>query len=66
MRPGVHPVIRAEQALLGSVLADPGGQAWLLDLVDADDMTRPYHGQVLGAMNRVRGRGAIARPGGGA
>ena len=47
MRPGVHPVIRAEQALLGSVLADPGGQAWLLDLVDADDMTRPYHGQVL-------------------
>ena len=66
MRPGVHPVIRAEQALLGSVLADPGGQAWLLDLVDADDMTRPYHGQVLGAMNRVRGRGAVARPGGGA
>ena len=62
MRPGVHPVIRAEQALLGSVLADPGGQAWLLDLVDADDMTRPYHGQVLGAMNRVRGRGASPDP----
>jgi DnaB-like helicase N terminal domain len=62
MRPGVHPVIRAEQALLGSVLADPGGQGWLLDLVDADDMTRPYHGQVLGAMNRVRGRGASPVP----
>ena len=62
MRPGVHPVIRAEQALLGSVLADPGGQAWLLDLVDADDMTRPYHGQVLDAMNRVRGSGASPDP----
>jgi hypothetical protein len=58
MRPGVHPVIRAEQALLGSVLADPRGQAWLLDVVNADDMARPYHGQVLAAMNRVRGRGA--------
>jgi hypothetical protein len=62
MRPGVHPVIRAEQALLGSVLADPAGQAWLLELVDADDMTRPYHGQVLGAMNRVRGSGAEPGP----
>jgi hypothetical protein len=62
MRPGVRLVIRAEQALLGSVLADPGGQGWLLDLVDANDMTRPYHGQVLGAMNRVRGRGASPDP----
>jgi hypothetical protein len=62
VRPGVHPVIRAEQAMLGSVLVDPGGQAWLLDLVDADDMTRPYHGQVLAAMNRVRGRGASPGP----
>src|ERR1700691_675393 len=48
--------------MLGSVLVDPGGQAWLLDLVDADDMTRPYHGQVLAAMNRVRGRGASPGP----
>jgi len=62
MRPGVHPVIRAEQALLGSVLSDPAGQGWLLDLVDAADMTRPYHGQVLGAMNRVRGRGGSPDP----
>ena len=54
----MHPVIRAEQALLGSVLADPRGQAWLLDVVNADDMTRPYHGQVLAAMNRARGRSA--------
>jgi hypothetical protein len=62
MRPGVHLVIRGEQALLGSVLSDPAGQAWLLDLADADDMTRPYHGQVLGAMKRVRGRGASPDP----
>jgi replicative DNA helicase len=58
MKVGVHPVIRAEQALLGSVLADPAGQAWLLDLVEPGDLVRPYHGQVLAAMNRVRGRGA--------
>lgn len=58
----MHPVIRAEQALLGSVLADPDGQAWLLDVVDADDITRPYHGQVLAAMNRVRRRGASPDP----
>jgi replicative DNA helicase len=58
MKRGIHPVIRAEQALLGSVLADPGGQGWLLDLVDASDLIRPYHAQVLAAMNRVRGRGA--------
>jgi DnaB-like helicase N terminal domain len=62
MRPGVHLVIRAEQALLGSVLSDPAGQAWLLDLAGADDMTRPYHRQVLGAMNRVRGIGASPDP----
>jgi hypothetical protein len=57
MKRGIHPVIRAEQALLGSVLADPGGQGWLLDLVDASDLIRPYHAQVLAAMNRARGRG---------
>jgi DnaB-like helicase N terminal domain len=62
MRPGIHPTIRAEQALLGSVLADPDGQVWLLDVVDAGDMTRPYHGQVLAAMNRVRGIGASPDP----
>ena len=62
MRPGAHPVIRAEQAMLGSVLADPDGQGWLLDLVDADDMTRPYHGQVLGAMSRARRTGGSPDP----
>jgi DnaB-like helicase N terminal domain len=62
MKPGVHPVIRAEQALLGSVLADPAGQAWLLDLIEPGDLVRPYHGQVLAAMNRVRGRGVAPWP----
>jgi DnaB-like helicase N terminal domain len=62
MRPGVHAVIRAEQAMLGSVLVDPEGQAWLTGVVDVDDMTRPYHGQVLAAMTRVRGRGASPDP----
>jgi replicative DNA helicase len=57
MRAGVHPAIRAEQALLGSVLADPGGQAWLLDLIDPADLIRPYHRQVLAAMTRARGSG---------
>jgi DnaB-like helicase N terminal domain len=62
VKSGVHPVIRAEQALLGSVLVDPSGQGWLLDLMDVCDMTRPYHGQVLSAMNRVRGRGGSPDP----
>src|SRR6266516_370968 len=55
MRAGVSVVIRAEQALLGALLSDPAGQAHLLDLVEPDDMTRPYHGQVLAAMQRLRG-----------
>src|SRR5712692_8419835 len=54
--------IRAEQALLGAVLADPAGQAHLLDLVRPDDMSRPYHGQVLAAMQRLRGSGTTPGP----
>jgi replicative DNA helicase len=55
-------VIRAEQALLGAVLSDPAGQGHLLDLLEPDDMTRPYHGQVLAAMKRLRERGAEPGP----
>jgi DnaB helicase-like protein len=54
--------IRAEQALLGAVLSDPAGQAYLLDLVEPRDMGRPYHGQVLVAMQRLRGRGVVPGP----
>jgi replicative DNA helicase len=54
--------IRAEQALLGAVLSDPAGQAHLLGLVNPEDMARPYHGQVLAAMQRLRGRGAAPGP----
>jgi replicative DNA helicase len=49
--------IRAEQALLGSVLLEPAGQQHVLDLVEPGDMYRPWHGQVLSAMQRVRGKG---------
>ena len=55
-------VIRAEQALLGAVLSDPAGQGRLLDLVEPDDMSRPYHGQVLAAMQRLRGSGTAPGP----
>jgi replicative DNA helicase len=54
-------VIRAEQALLGAVLSDPR-QAAILDLVRPGDMLRPYHGQVLAAMQRVRAVGAAPDP----
>jgi replicative DNA helicase len=54
--------IRAERALLGAVLSDPAGQAHLLDLVRPDDMSRPYHGQVLAAMQRLRGSGTAPGP----
>ncbi len=49
--------IPAEQALLGSVLLDPAGQQQVLDLVEPGDMYRPWHGQVLSAMQRLRSRG---------
>lgn len=62
MRTGLPQVLRAEQALLGAVLADPVGQAHVLDLVQHEDMTRPYHGQVLAAMKRLRERGVAPGP----
>jgi hypothetical protein len=62
MRRGTPLVIRAEQALLGAILSDPAGQAHLLDLVEPDDMSRPYHGQVLVAMQRLRGSGTAPGP----
>jgi hypothetical protein len=55
-------VIRAEQALLGAVMSDPAGQAAVLELVRPGDMLRPYHGQVLGAMQRLRSRGVAPAP----
>src|SRR6266567_1311695 len=54
--------IRAEQAFLGAVLSDPAGQQHILDLVRQDDMRRPYHGQVLAAMQRLRARGVQPGP----
>jgi hypothetical protein len=54
--------VEAEQALLGAVLADPAGQQYLLNLVQPDDMFRPWHGQVLAAMQRLRGRGQLPSP----
>jgi replicative DNA helicase len=52
----------AEQALLGAILSDPAGQQHLLELVRRDDMRRPWHGQVLAAMQRLRRRGVLPAP----
>src|SRR6202167_4306083 len=54
--------VGAEQALLGAVLADPPGQQYLLGLVEPGDMFRPWHGQVLAAMQRLQGRGQLPSP----
>lgn len=54
--------VHAERALLGAVLLDPAGEHRMLDLVEADDMFRPWHAQVLAAMQRARGRGALPGP----
>jgi hypothetical protein len=54
--------VDAEQALLGAVLADPPGQQYLLDLVEPGDMFRPWHGQVLAAMQRLRDCGQLPSP----
>lgn len=58
MDSGLH----AERALLGAVLTDPGGQQRVLGLVEPDDFYRPWHGQVLAAMQRLRARGVLAGP----
>src|ERR1043166_9723629 len=55
-------LIRAEQALLGSVLSDPEGQENVLSLVRTGDFQRPYHGQVLAAMQRVQACGRQPGP----
>ena len=54
--------VRVEQALLGAVLLDPAGQHQVLDLVEPGDMFRPWHAQVLAAMQRARGRGVLPDP----
>src|SRR5713226_8948010 len=54
--------IWTERALLGAVLLDPAGQHEVLDLVEPGDMFRPWHAQVLVAMQRVRGRGVLPDP----
>jgi hypothetical protein len=52
----------AEQALLGAILSDPERQQGLLDWLEAGDMCRPWHAQVLEAMQRLRDRGAPPGP----
>jgi hypothetical protein len=54
--------IAAERALLGAVLLDPAGQEHVLDYVEADDFLRPWHAQVLAAMERVRRGGRQPGP----
>ena len=54
--------IWAEQALLGAVLSDPAGQQHILNLVRRDGMRRPWHGQVLAAMQRLREMGVLPTP----
>lgn len=55
-------VVRAEQALLGAMMSDPLRQAAVLDLVRPGDMYRPYHGQVLAAMQRLRATSVAPDP----
>jgi replicative DNA helicase len=61
-RAGNDLIIRIEQALLGAVMSDPAQQAGVLDLVHPTDLFRPYHGQVLAAMQRLRARGVAPDP----
>jgi replicative DNA helicase len=46
----------AERALLGAILSDPAGQQRVLGLLARDDFYRPWHGQVLAAMQRLTAR----------
>lgn len=49
--------IEAEQALLGAILCDPADLWGTLDMVQPGDMVRPWHGQVLAAMQRLHSQG---------
>src|SRR5258706_10961703 len=51
-----------ERARRGAALPAPPGQHRVLDLVEPADMHRPWHAQVLAAMQRARGRGALPEP----
>ena len=52
----------AERALLGAVMSDPEGQQHVLDWVEAGDMRRPWHAQVLAAMQRLHERAGRLGP----
>jgi hypothetical protein len=54
--------VRAEQAMLGAVLADPAARQHVLDLVESEDFQRPWHAQVLAAMRRVQKDSGLPRP----
>jgi hypothetical protein len=51
--------VRGERALLGAVLLDPAAQQHVLGLVEPGDFARPWHAQVLAAMQRACGRGVL-------
>jgi DnaB-like helicase N terminal domain len=53
--------VLAEQAMLGTVLADPAAQQHVLDLVEPADFQRPWHAQVLAAMRGVQKHGGLPR-----
>lgn len=52
----------AEQALLGAMLTDVRAQHAVLGLVSPEDFYRPWHGQVLAAMQRLDARGVVPGP----
>lgn len=54
--------LHAERALLGAMLAGAEGRQQVLGLVRPDDFRRPWHGQVLAAMQRLHRRGVVAGP----
>jgi len=52
MDAGMH----AERALLGAVLVDGDGQQPVVSLLSPEDFYRPWHGQVLAAVQRNESR----------
>jgi replicative DNA helicase len=54
--------MHSEQALLGAMLTDVRVRHAVLGLVSPEDLHRPWHGQVLAAMQRLDARGVVPGP----
>lgn len=54
--------VHAERALLGVMLTDLRARREILRIISAEDFSRPWHGQVFAAMQRLSEKGGVSGP----